>query len=56
MLAEIAQPCVLSRGGIAGGGGVDRDPGGCVWPSGWGVKGGGWIGIRGAVCVHRDGV
>ena len=22
------------------GGGVDRDPGGCVWPSGWGVKGG----------------
>ena len=23
------------------GGGVDRDPGGCVWTSGWGVKGGG---------------
>ena len=34
---------------------VDRDLGGCVWPSGWGVKGG-WIGIRGAVCGHRDGV
>ena len=44
LFAEIAQPCVLS----------DRDPGGCVRTSGWGVKGG-WIGIRGAGCGHRDG-